>query len=288
MDVTKGLGRIEFAEADGSLPEVAAAGRAPGESGVSILHARFKQGVHFSGELCQNLILFPNSQITFDCRLADRRLRHAPRQGSLAVCPTGIDCSADGKGSTDIAMIVVDQAQLSFAAASTFGDYVSLKEHFHADDPALFKVARQLWQECAACYPNGSLFWSELSFVFMEKLLKGYSAGISERPAGTLDQFVLGRVRQYIVAHLSEPLDIPSLAGVAGCSPFHFARVFVRSTGMSPHRYVIQHRLGRALELIRDKHLPLADIAASTGFSDQSHMSRWMKRVYGVSPSQAK
>jgi AraC family transcriptional regulator len=55
---------------------------------------------------------------------------------------------------------------------------------------------------------------------------------------------------------------------------------------MSPHRYVVHLRLQRAIELVRDGRFGFAEIAASTGFSDQSHLSRWVRRVHGVSLKQ--
>jgi AraC family transcriptional regulator len=80
-------------------------------------------------------------------------------------------------------------------------------------------------------------------------------------------------------------MEIRSLARVAGLSPYHFARTFARSVGMTPHRYVVGLRLHRAIEFIREGRLCLADIAVATGFSDQAHLTRWVGRVYGVSPS---
>jgi AraC family transcriptional regulator len=72
----------------------------------------------------------------------------------------------------------------------------------------------------------------------------------------------------------------------AGCSPFHFSRMFTRAVGLTPHRYVVHLRLRRAVEPVRDAPAGLAEIAARTGFADQSHLSRWVRRVYGVSPTQ--
>ena len=61
--------------------------------------------------------------------------------------------------------------------------------------------------------------------------------------------------------------------------------MFSRSVGITPHRYVIHLRLQAALERIRERRMTLAEIAADTGFSDQSHMSRWIRRVHGIAPS---
>jgi len=79
---------------------------------------------------------------------------------------------------------------------------------------------------------------------------------------------------------------VGTLADLAGRSPFQFTRVFARSVGMTPHRYIVHLRLQRAIELVREGRCGLAEIAAHTGFADQSHLSHWVRRVYGVSPTQ--
>jgi AraC family transcriptional regulator len=62
--------------------------------------------------------------------------------------------------------------------------------------------------------------------------------------------------------------------------------VFTQAVGMSPHRYIVRMRLERAVALMLTRRSGLAEIAACTGFADQSHLSRWVRRVYGASPSQ--
>ena len=88
------------------------------------------------------------------------------------------------------------------------------------------------------------------------------------------------------MAHLDEPIDVATLARMTERSQFHFSRVFRRSVGVSPYRYIVYLRLRCAVDLIREGRLGLADIAASTGFADQSHLSRWVRRVHGASPTQ--
>jgi AraC family transcriptional regulator len=97
-----------------------------------------------------------------------------------------------------------------------------------------------------------------------------------------LGKTVLKRLRDYIIAHIDEPIEVAKLANIAGRSPFHFSRVFTRSVGLTPYRYVVYLRVQRATELVRDGRLGLAEIAARTGFADQSHLSRWVRRVHGV------
>jgi AraC family transcriptional regulator len=87
------------------------------------------------------------------------------------------------------------------------------------------------------------------------------------------------------MAHLDEPLDVATLAAMCGRSQYHFSRVFSRSVGVSPYRYVMHLRLKHAFDLIRKGALPLAQVAYSVGFADQSHLTRWVRRAYGVTPT---
>jgi AraC-like DNA-binding protein len=89
---------------------------------------------------------------------------------------------------------------------------------------------------------------------------------------------------EYIHANLSEEVRLEDIAGAAGLSTFHFARLFRQATGMAPHRYVVQVRVGKVKELLGEGELCLAAIADEAGFADQSHMSRVFKRLMGMTP----
>ncbi|NJK50503.1 helix-turn-helix transcriptional regulator [Candidatus Gracilibacteria bacterium] len=62
--------------------------------------------------------------------------------------------------------------------------------------------------------------------------------------------------------------------------------MFKQSTGLSPHRYVIQHRIERAKELLHCQELSISDISTQLGFADHSHFTRYFKRIIGVTPKQ--
>jgi AraC family transcriptional regulator len=276
-----GIGEVYLAQEDGGLPTTLVAGSAPGESGVSVFSLRFRGGVHFSATTQQHLIWFV-SPVRVACRIAGHTLRHEAPAGSLAICPAGIDCAADAEESVDALLVAIDPGQLALAAAEGSALEARLNERLSGYDQALLDLARTLASESADGYPNGPLYWNEVASGFIDDLIGRHTTAFETRARGRLGKDVLERLRDYVVAHLDEPIEVAALAEIAGRSPFHFSRVFARSVGMTPHRYVVHLRLRRAIELVREGRSGLAEIAARTGFADQSHLSRWVRRVNGV------
>jgi AraC-like DNA-binding protein len=81
--------------------------------------------------------------------------------------------------------------------------------------------------------------------------------------------------------------DCWAASGDQYCNICNWAQYATRENGITDRvRCIVYLRLRRAVELIREDRLGLAEIAASTGFADQSHLSRWVRRVHGVSPTQ--
>src|SRR6516164_8399536 len=135
---------LALTQEDGNLPTTLVAGSGPGESGVSIRFVRFRGGLHLSGTVQQHFICFQLAQACFDCRIGGRTLRHEPPAGSLAICPAGIDCSADAKGSVDTIFVAVDPCHLALAAAENSALAAQLIERLTASDQELLSVANTL------------------------------------------------------------------------------------------------------------------------------------------------
>jgi AraC family transcriptional regulator len=283
----KEVSELCMAQGDGGLPTPVVAGSAPGESGVFVLSARFEGGMHISATPRSHHVCF---QLTphahFECSIAGRALSHKPPAGSLAICPAGADYAADALESVDAIFVTIAPSHFALAAAEGSALEAVLIERFSGCDQALFGLARRLAFESADGYPNGPLFWNGIASAFIDGLLVRHTSKLRIPARGKLGRDALSRLRDYIVAHLDEQIEVAALAKIAGHSPFHFTRIFARSVGMSPYRYVVHLRLQRALELMRDRRSSLAEIAAATGFADQSHLSRWVRRVHGVPPTQ--
>lgn len=90
-------------------------------------------------------------------------------------------------------------------------------------------------------------------------------------------------MKEHLASHLVTPLLLADLAAAVSLSPFHAARLFAQATGLPPHAWRNQMRLQRSLAPLRAGR-PVAEVAAATGFVDQSHFTRHFRRMFGVPP----
>lgn len=97
----------------------------------------------------------------------------------------------------------------------------------------------------------------------------------------------LKRAREHLDCHLSEPIPLQDLASNVGVSPFHFQRLFKEFFGGSPNEYVRTRRLARARELIQSG-MGVTEACFEVGFQSPSTFTRFYRREFGESPSQAR
>jgi AraC-like DNA-binding protein len=96
---------------------------------------------------------------------------------------------------------------------------------------------------------------------------------------------VAERAMEVIQAHYAQAFGLDELAREAGAaSRFQLARAFARRWGSSPHGSLVEVRLSQARALLRQDIAP-AEAAMACGFADQSHLGRWFRRAYGLTPA---
>ena len=108
---------------------------------------------------------------------------------------------------------------------------------------------------------------------------------VADQTTGGLPVCRLRRVAQYVQDNLHRELRLAELSGLVHMSPFHFARLFKQSTGVSPHRFLVQRRIEQARALLEARTLPIAEIARSVGFRTPSHFTTTFRPVTGITPS---
>jgi AraC family transcriptional regulator len=286
LSVTKSSEAIVMQRDDGPSAAIDAS-TARGESGVSVMRLQFQRRLAlFSASQTQHLIFMQTSpHLRLDCRISGDRLCHDTTSGSIAICPAGMDASVTSNTAVDGLVVAVKPGQLALAAAEDSAIDAQLRGRLSGHDHALLDIARRLASESATGYASGLRLWNAAASSFINRLVLAYTRMPDGPPRGRLGLPVLQKIRDYVHANLAEPIEVGDLASLAGRSPFHFTRIFTRSTGMTPYRYVVHLRLQAAIDRIRSG-MSLAEVAADTGFSDQSHLSRWIRRVHGIPPSE--
>jgi AraC-like DNA-binding protein len=94
---------------------------------------------------------------------------------------------------------------------------------------------------------------------------------------------VAARVMSALADQLTSPPGLAELAADAGLSRYQLLRSFRAEVGMPPYAWLAQYRVGRARALL-DRGHGLAQAAVLAGFADQAHLTRWFRRVVGVTP----
>lgn len=102
--------------------------------------------------------------------------------------------------------------------------------------------------------------------------------------ASTVEDAKLAPILEYIHGNLDQDLKVSALAELAELSQSHFCRVFKKSVGLSPYRYVLSQRIAQAKALLIETALSLADISFQCGFYDQSHFILQFRRFTGITP----
>lgn len=102
---------------------------------------------------------------------------------------------------------------------------------------------------------------------------------------GGLSAHNLRRITDYVEEHLSEELGLVQLAELVGLTPWHFCRAFKRSTGLPPHRFLIQARVERAKRLLSaDRSISVTEVALEAGFGGSTQLARAFRTTVGLSP----
>jgi len=103
-------------------------------------------------------------------------------------------------------------------------------------------------------------------------------------PQDETQKSMVQQVRDWLLAHYTEPIRLGDLAELTGWRPGMVNRIFRMHMGMPPYEFLMHQRLREVARLLRENHMTLAEVAAETGFADQSHMQRVFRRTYGVTP----
>jgi AraC family transcriptional regulator len=208
---------------------------------------------------------------------ATRRLYHL-REGWLLLGRPGrvFACSHEHDGGDDCISLELDAAVVDDVARHTPGARGPLFES------AVLPPSPRVSAWVAALGQGADADVDEVGHAVVHAALQR-TPRASASPSRTDRDRVMAAL-SIIEARTTETLALADLAAAVGLSPFHFLRIFRRTTGITPHRYLVDVRLRRATSLLTDTSRPVTDIAYDAGFGDLSNFVRTFHREIGCSP----
>ena len=215
-------------------------------------------------------------------------VRGTQTKGNVCVLPSGLDHQAALEGNAEHLALYLDPSLITKAAAEAqLSGSIEIAERYTRHDKVINSVGIALLGELETEGLSGRLYAESLGNVLAVHLLRYYAVSTSQPVTftGGLSATKLRQVTEFIGDNYSKDLKLAELAQVAGMSSFHFAREFKRTTGTTPHQYLIKFRIDRAKALLARNDLPLTEVGLRSGFSHQSHFTRLFRRITGTTPN---
>lgn len=208
--------------------------------------------------------------------------------GHTSIIPSGEPYLTHFEGEVEYLTVYLEPSLLARAAKDHSGaGGVSLAHAADAADPLVRQLALGLMAEAESEGRADRLYLDSLTAALTAHLLKRYASGGGRRPSsGGLSGCKLLRAVGFMEEHLEADITLAEVAGSAGLSPFHFARAFKQTTGLTPHQYLVGLRVERAKALLGRGDITLAEVGYRAGFKNQSHFTTLFRRLTSVTPGQ--
>ena len=203
--------------------------------------------------------------------------------GEMTLMPCGVPSQWSWNSSCDRLDVVVSPA--------VFGDDSRLEvvDRFRFRDSEMEAICRRLYRELSFRGGNERLYVESLVMDLAVSLLRHHSTASQVStilPSSGLTRIQARRVLDYIESNLSRELTLGELARIVDLSLHHFARIFKKTIGVAPHRYVLARRVEHAKGMLRATSASLVEIGLSAGFCSQSHFSTTFRRMVGATPAE--
>jgi AraC family transcriptional regulator len=206
--------------------------------------------------------------------------------GLMGLCPPQVEQWVGTCDMTHVTMTISDEALM--AASDGGGSRIELRFERELMDSRLRALATTVDVERTAGFPSGRLFLDSIEQALAIALVHGYA--VRDRAVGTyrggLGPARLRRVKEFIHAKIEYDLTLSDMAQSVGLSTAHFSEMFRKSTGETPHQFVLRCRTERAKEILHKAELRVLDVAMACGFKTQQHFARVFRQLCGASPTE--
>jgi AraC family transcriptional regulator len=206
---------------------------------------------------------------------------------AISVFPVGLALQEQIMSRVEFTNLFLKPAFLQQVARETeLKDRFELVPQWGIRDEQIESIATAAECEIRSDLGVGDLFMESLATALAAHLLARYSSRrvVLPKCRARMSPSQLRRSTDFIEANLGKELHLSELAANVGLSTYYFCRMFKQSTNLSPHQFVLRKRIEQSQHLLKEHNLPIVEIAAELGFSDQSHFSRVFRSVVGTTP----
>ena len=181
----------------------------------------------------------------------------------------------------------VSDVALAAACDGTTGD-VELRRVGKLVDARVGALAAAVSAERVAGFPSGRLFLDSVEQALAVALVNGYAVRHCsvQTHRGGLGSTRLRRIKEFVDAKIEDELTLCEMAQAVELSTAYFSRMFRKSTGETPHQFLLRQRLERAKMMLRSADARVLDVAVACGFKSQQHFAQVFRRVCRVSPTE--
>jgi AraC family transcriptional regulator len=211
-------------------------------------------------------------------------------KGDIAIMPAGSLACYQTEGHDHYLQLQLAPQflqQVAHEAMELDPSRIELKAGFRIRNPQLEQLLLLLRSELHKGNDwIGRLYIESLANALAVQLLREYSTAqprVAVYEGGLGDRKLL-QVTDYINDALDQDIKLADLAQLLGMSQSHFSQLFKRSMGMSAHQYLLQQRIERAKQLLKQTDQSVVDIALACGFNSHSHLSKQFRQLTGLTP----
>jgi AraC family transcriptional regulator len=142
--------------------------------------------------------------------------------------------------------------------------------------------------ERVAGFPSDRLFLDSVEQALAVALVNGYAVRHRSLPThrGGLGSVRLRRIKKFIDAKIEDDLTLCEMAQAVELSTAYFSRMFRKSTGETPHQFLLRRRLERAKKMLCSPDERVLDVAVACGFKSQQHFAQVFRHVCRVTPTE--
>jgi len=207
--------------------------------------------------------------------------------GTVAICEFDRTRTFETRETANFAVVLLRNEALEQIRQENRQIKAELQAHDVLQDRTLQQLMEILVREQRQGLPSNSLFLDGIAVTLASHLMHRYTSGLSLETnlRGGLTPAILRRSIEFMEEHLENDLSLNELAREAGLSASHFLRSFRQSTGKTPYQFLLNRRVVRAQDLMRDNRTSLTEVALASGFADQHHLARVFRRMTNVTPS---